>query len=119
MRDTQENYESYTGAPISSFVLRCPSCGEYPTKWVRQTANTAIGELPVYDCDMCSPTGSYPNNAQKTTKPKVRFIFNVSNQWTRYPGTLFNLFLFDLSSENNYWRLHFCILGILLKVGWE
>lgn len=34
MRDTQENYEQYTGAKINPIILSCPHCKSYPVKRV-------------------------------------------------------------------------------------
>lgn len=46
MRDTQEQYEQYTGAPISPYILHCPACGSFPVSHVSWDKKR-------YTCELC------------------------------------------------------------------
>ena len=49
MRDTQENYESYTGTPKNPIILQCPNCHSYPVKRVNWDGKR-------YSCEVCEGT---------------------------------------------------------------
>ena len=44
---TQEEYTA------DSIVLKCPACGTYPVKWIKQHGRINEGEKERYTCELC------------------------------------------------------------------